>query len=433
MAEPRLAGLWDSGRWLASISLSWLDHATLSLSNFALTLMLARLLGAESFGTFVTVLALIGLPNLVLAALLTEPVAVLHSRYRGAAARRRYMLHLTAWVVLGGLLAGLLVLLVAGMTWGHAPLLAATLVASAPYALSHRLHWLARRFDYAAGRLLRSLAGSVTHLLVVGASMALLARSDSDHPGLGFACLCAAGLAAAAVQAGGIAGPGRLRRRALTAVWVRHWRFGRWLVLSSGGSWLTTWSVYPLLGLFGGAAQTAGLRVVQTLFVPLAQLVGAVGNVVTPALARRVRRGHDLRVLGLAMTAAMLCLAVTYAALMIAFPGPVLELLFGSAYREFVVLVVPLAVAAVLEACRAGPGSMLMAQEQGRSLFVGRLFAAAAWVVAGIPLLWWLDALGAAIALTIVNAVLLTGHGLAAIRITQMSQSVVSTPLAARP
>ncbi|MGZ8594596.1 MAG: hypothetical protein ACXWYJ_02915 [Actinomycetota bacterium] len=353
------------------------DQAFSSLTNFALSAVVARSVSPHEFGRFALVfaayvLALGVVRSLGTLAVLVRFSAVTQERWREAAATAT-----GAAVVLGGATAAVcvvLALIVPGLRYA---LLA--LAVSLPGLLLQE-SW--RHVFLARGRPSLAFVNDViwATALVPALWIPIAAGASTVEPFI-LAWGAAAGVAALAglAQARLVPAPSR------GSGWIRtHWDLGgRQLgefVANTGSNQL----VMFIAGAVAGLATAGALRAGQVMLGPLTAMLQGVWFVTLPELVRVLRhrpeRFHRVAVL---LSVALGACSSIYLLLILAFGSRLGPILLGPSWPNARVVVVPLAVANICWGLWIGATTGLRAmQEAARSLRV-RLLNAALTVAGG--------------------------------------------------
>jgi O-antigen/teichoic acid export membrane protein len=115
------------------------------------------------------------------------------------------------------------------------------------------------------------------------------------------------------------------------AVLERHWEYGKWVVATSVGYWLTTAAYYVFVGLFLPIERVAELRALQNLSMPVNQFLVAQTNLLLPVASTQfadygpagVRKMTNLFTLLFTLAAlSYLCILVLYGSRLMSFFYP---------------------------------------------------------------------------------------------------------------
>jgi O-antigen/teichoic acid export membrane protein len=267
------------------------------------------------------------------------------------------------------------------------PLLA--LAAFAPATLG--LYFL--RLDcYLSGRPLSAVRLSLIYSTTLLAGAFMLRRTGTA--GAGSIVLLMGTAALVAVLS---AGPARLLQTAVAGtlrtemqpVLRQHWRFGRWLAASSVSYWLGAAAYLPLSAAIIGLDAAGAMRAIQALFQPLEQVIGSLGMLLVPAVARRRASGgvSVVRSLSYRIAGIYVAVAVSYAALLVPISDWALDQLYAGRYGDYQWMVPVLAMGSILASAASALVIGLNSVERTDAVFLGRAAGAVASLVIGIPLL----------------------------------------------
>jgi O-antigen/teichoic acid export membrane protein len=380
----RLAG------WSRKMSLSLTDQFTLAGTNFVVQLLLARWLGAASYGDFVVAYAIMLILAGMHTGLLVDPMSVLGPRHTGSQRAAYYVGVVRLHLGLAGLLAVMAlsatVLLnrVGHSTAGWALPLCLPLVLT---------HWLCRRLAYVIDTPKLALGQSLVYAAVVLLGLAALRATDALS---GFSALALIGLGAGAASVLGfgrlamlrIQGSGDVPRSGSSTV-SDHWRLGKWGVaeslLQAGGA-----TVYPLLvALFGGLHEAGAFRAMQVLFLPLGHAGSALSQVLLPWLSRhRLERGETaLARAGMTLLVLTCAVALGYVAVIAPLGRPLVRVLYGQAeYAAWLWMIPFVGAAALLNGMFNALSVILRAAERPDRIFRAQAVRSAVTLSLGILL-----------------------------------------------
>jgi O-antigen/teichoic acid export membrane protein len=216
----------------------------------------------------------------------------------------------------------------------------------------------------------------------------------------------------------------RIRPSSLpTAVrWVRDdaWPLGRWLSAASILNAAAYTGLVFALAVVIGTTDLGGLRAVQAAFAPLTLLGPAVGLPGLPALSRRARRS-DAEAARLAAMIGALAFACTalFVAMAAVLNTRLLAFLFGDEFRRFDDLLWPVAVGQLLAAPLTGASLLITAQRRGPAALASRAAANACTLGFGVGLAATHDVVGAAWGIscgTVAGGLIATATALAPLR-----------------
>ncbi|HEU0012864.1 MAG TPA: hypothetical protein VFQ45_04235, partial [Longimicrobium sp.] len=394
----------SGGRMLAAVA----DQAFYAGTVFVTTVLLARWLSPDAFGTHAVASAILALLVLVQTATIIEPMLI----GRGAADGgdpRGYLGAATALnAALALVVAGTLGLAALGaLALGMRPLAAAVggLALAAPGALALIL---ARRATYVLARETWAVAAGAANLALTTGVLVLLQRAGALTV---FTALAAAGAATFSLSVllvallrptwGVLRRGGGLRRMAR-----QYGAYAAWGVPSHFLNWLPNNIFYialaPLVGLHGAAA----FRAVSNLVLPVRHVLSAAAVSLLPRLSGTLRthgQGRFLSLLHRYVFAGLGLTALYFAAVWVAI-DPVTAWLYGGRYTGLAPAGLILAVGPLFNVVSVGYVSALKVHDRLRAVFVTYLAAAVSSVAVGVPLAGWLGVEGAAAAVTLAGA-----------------------------
>jgi O-antigen/teichoic acid export membrane protein len=346
------AGAAGPGRSLSSVfqrlksrgvsRLSWgvADQAVSSVTNFAMSIYIARTLGAVQFGAFSLAYVTYSFALNASRGLATDPLMV---RYSGANiwAWRRAVADCTGTASLVGLAGGAVVLAVSLMLSGTARAGFLALGLTLPVLL------LQDSWRYAFFALGRGVQAFINDMVWAGTLIpALLFLRLSGHGDV-FWCVLVWGATAAVAAAVGPLQAKVLPRPAATFGWIsKHRDLGpRYLVentANSSAAQLRTYSV----GIVAGLAAVGYLQAANTLMGPFLVIFMGISLVTVPEAARVLReKPAKLRQFCLIVGSALAVMAMLWGfALLIMLPRGLGNWLLGPIWRPTYGLVLPFAI-----------------------------------------------------------------------------------------
>jgi O-antigen/teichoic acid export membrane protein len=264
-----------------------------------------------------------------------------------------------------GIVAGVLLAL-AGVLLGVGGSLGRAFVVLGLFAPALLLQDLLRYAAFSSARPALAAANDAAWLTVTAAGFGVLAAVDGFTPSAALAAWAVGALAGAAVAL-------RLLRTVpdvrATVRWLSaHRSISGWLVLSETMFAVGGQVIVVVVAAAVGTEGSAGIRSVMYLMQPVLLLSIAAQSIVLPAAVRRRDQGGDaasLQLLGriaLAMFAAFAC----YATAIWSVRTQTLGLVFGDDYRAFAPLVLPLALAFVLDSLSAVGHLAVVSLERAR-------------------------------------------------------------------
>ena len=380
------------------------DQIFSSGTNFVPSLILARLLGPQSYGTFSLAFLAWFLALSVIRSAFMQPYTLAASPLEQV--EWRELTSRASGIVVAAGLAATLVFAIAGLVVGISSELGRSLGAVGVLApgLALQEFWRAasfssRRARTAAANDLYWAIGQTLAFAVVLLTTHITAAESLMAWGAGAWLAAALGLVQLSVKPRIDQASVQLARQ-----WLRV------------GVWFTGANVSFSAGLLGVAAIVAAesgnhelglFRMVQgNLFGPVQLVLIAVQSVFLPYMVRSIRSTRTAS-LGAAFrfSAAIAVAVAAYGGALKLVAPVVLVHVFGSAFEPAAILVVPMLVAFTIDAAGEGPAVLLRAQARGRGLLIAQVAAAVTRMLAVIFLLRAYGIIGAAWGLAIGSAV----------------------------
>jgi len=380
--------------------LAIIDQGLISGSNFALSILLARWLGADQYGAYAVAFGIFVLLSLVYQALVLEPMAVFGGssyhhclkQYLSTLLRIHLVISVSLCVVLG---VSAVVLHGLSNTGGLAGAMAGVTIAS-PCVL---VFGLARRMFYLELSPAEAAAGSFIYCCLIMAALFVAFHRGllSPFTAFLFIALGAFGTGVAmwirmrAKLPAGDTGP------TLAETWSRHWGYGKWALASSVAGWIPANIYYPLISSFHGMAASGQLKALMNLTLPLEQVKAALSMLFLPYAARvAARKGASgPTALTTQMTFLAFAGALVYWAFILPFPKQVFQIMYSGKYQDVVGLLPIVAVGSIVWSAAYGPAIALRGMEAPDLVFKAFAVATIGSLVIGVPATWYFGLKGA--------------------------------------
>lgn len=366
----------------AGSRLSWgvADQAMSSLTNFAVSIYIARTLGAVSFGAFSLAYVTYGFVLQVSRGLTTDPLLVRFSA-TNLPAWRRAVASCTGAAALTGMVTGAFILVGAALLGGPTRLAFLALGLTLP-ALLLQDSWRFAFFALGRGRqaFLNDTAWGATLLPVL---VLLRMTGHANVFSFVFAWGATAGVGAAV---------GPLQARVVPTVsrslsWFSQhrdlgWRYVVEGTATSAGAQVRNYSIGVILGL----AAVGYLQAANTLMGPFQVILYGMGLVALPEAARILRRSpRHMAVFCVLLSVVLTVLAVAWgAALLVALPHGLGDKLLGPIWRPAYPLVLPTALFMAGGCASSGAGTWLHALGAAKRSMRAATFTAVLCLVLGL-------------------------------------------------
>jgi O-antigen/teichoic acid export membrane protein len=393
------------------------DQALISATNFVTMILLARVLGPASFGSFALVYTVLLFATELQGALVTQPHNVLGAGLTGAAYTRYTRSTALSQLLLVGSLAGLAVVAgvaAHGLGWHNAALL----FALAPAIVAWLGQEFVRRVLYTEGRMPAVLLNDVVSY--GGQATAIILLSSAGRLDGPSGLLALAATSALAVPLGIWQLRGCFRGAARRADVRTNWQFGKWLAGGLLAYWCASQLYLYVTAVFVSSASAGLLKAALVLMGPLNVLLVFMDTAVPILLVRSLAASGERGFRAQLRDAAILTAPIvgTYCTVIALFAVPIVRRVYGESYAAEHGALVPLLAAnyVVIYASRF-VGCALRARRQTQPIFRGHLYAG----VVGVAVGWLLVMLGgvegaalgmvtgAAVALTVVLRAFVAG------------------------
>jgi O-antigen/teichoic acid export membrane protein/thymidylate kinase len=380
------------GSWVFKGSLAIADQGLISGSNFVLSILLARYLGADQYGAYALAFSTFVLLSLIHQALVLEPLSVFGpSVYRNSL---RQYLGLMIWLQLG--MGAIFVIAASSVALlssflrepSHLAMAFAGMAFAAPCVL---LLWFARRAFYLQLLPGQALIGAFAYSALLWFGIWALGRGKLLSPFAAFLVMGSCALLTSILllirlqPTVGVTGTAAWL--ALKEVSERHWRYGFWALVSGLLFWIP-WNIfYPLVSRFSGLAEAGTLRALLNLTLPITSAYSAFSMLF---LSHTARLGHEggwesvkaqaWRIAGLYALG-----SGSYWLLVCLFRSQLIHFLYADQYSQVVPLVPVLAISSILSGATLGPTIAIRAMRSPATVSLVYFGASVVALLVGIP------------------------------------------------
>lgn len=386
--------------WASKGGLAIADQGLISGSNFLISILLARWLGAEQYGAYAIAFGIFVLLSLVYQALVLEPMAVFGGSsyhnclrgYVGTLLRIHFVVSLSICIMFG-----LSALVLRG--FAHQSALAGAMAGVTIASPCVLVFWLARRTFYLELSPAEAAAGSLLYCGLIMGALYIAYHRGLLSPFSAFLLIALGAFVTSLVLWVRLrsqlphTGPGP----AVSETWSRHWGYGRWALASSIAGWIPAYIYYPLLSSFAGMAQSGQLKALMNLTLPLEQTKAALSMLFLPYAARVAARkdGAGSTALVAQMTLLAFAGAVVYWAFILPFPARVFHIMYSGKYTEVMHLLPIVAIGSIVWSAAYGPAIALRGMEAPDLVFKAFSIATIGSLVIGIPATYFFGLKGA--------------------------------------
>jgi O-antigen/teichoic acid export membrane protein len=360
-------------KWSRKGTLSIIDQALFSGSNFLVSVLLARWMTVDGYGAYGVAFSIFILVSGVHNALVRSPVSVIGAKNYSTVfppyMKRMQAIHnllslglAVVQALIGVVLALMGQPLLASAFWG--------LAVAQGFVL---FYWLMRSAWYVENNIAVALQGTTVYAITYIASVFIFRLFMPFEPFAAFLLNGAAGIVA------GLYLYIRLQQSdhdtirlpvPLHNTLLECWKYGRWLVVYALVFWLTNNVYLTLAGAVSDLSTTGALKALQNLVNPVMQVLSAAGLVTLPWMSRRfAQRGikqlqRDMLLITVLVTAG----AIAYSAVIVIFRQEVVSLAYGSEYGAVAWVLPILAVTPILYAMTGQWTSGLLVIERAQLL-----------------------------------------------------------------
>lgn len=389
-----------------------MDQGLISGAGFLTTILLARMLVPQEYGSFALAFMIFMFLTILYNAFVLEPMAVFGSSvYRNSFKRylgvllRAHILSGTVAVGFVGISAWALTQIMLGESVTRALFAAAI---AAPCVL---LFKLARRAFYVELCPRDAAVGGVVYFFVVTGGLLVLWAMGTLSPAKAFLVMAASGLITAATVLARLKShlPSGAKGPNLSALFRKHWEYGRWAAASAVAIWLGQTFFYPFLGSVRGLVEVGKLKALLNFTSPVAQVFAAVSLLALP-YASRVYHQHGLastRRLLWKLTVVHAGGASLYWAVLIVWRDPIVHFLYAGRYADVAYLMPWIALSSVLRISATASAVTLKAMNSPTLVFVAYFASCLAAILIGVPCAWLFGLPGAIIAVALSSGVAL--------------------------
>ncbi len=378
--------------WAMKGGLAILDQGVLAGSNFVISILLARWMSAEEYGTYAVAFAIFLFLLNFHQALLLEPMLVFGSSvYRDRL--RSYMkallvLHLAISLVM---IFGLSVAVAVTFHMHDSDGLPVALIGITLAAPCILLFWLTKRTFYLKLSPGPSVAGAFLYCALTLGGLAIIYRHGvlSTFSALLLMGFGAFGASLVLLSYLALRLPATTDSIGSFQVWRRHWHYGRWALCANAMMWVPINAFYPLVSKFCGLAQAGELKALMNFASPMLQACAALHTLMLPYATRVMRSRGSEGVNAILKRMTLLCVvcAIPYWIALLTLRGPVFQMLYSGRYTEVSHLLPIVALASIAGSAFFGPSIVLRALEAPRLIFAAVTVSSVLALILGIPLI----------------------------------------------
>ncbi len=386
--------------WIIKGGLALLDQGLFTGANFVTSILLARWLSPQGYGSYAVAFSVFLLLLVPYQSLVLEPMLVFGgSVYRNCVRSYLRTLLLLHWVM------GLVIVIVLCAAAGIAFEISST--SSLPGALAGvgiatplvLLFWLMKRTFYMMLSPAASVCGALVYSVLTIGGLALVSRYSSLSPFSAFLLMGLGGLGASILLFTYLEFrlPPSDYAPTLGNTWRKHWSYGRWALGANAMMWIPVSIYYPLLSTFKGMTAAGELKALMNFFSPMLQTCAALASLMLPYGTRLIEERGVGNASSVSRRMTLLCIscAIPYWIVVLFFQRAAFHVLYSGRYMEVAYLLPIVALTSLAGSAFFGPSTALRAIECPRSIFTAVTVSSCISVAIGIPATWSLGLRGA--------------------------------------
>lgn len=319
-------------KWGSKGFLSILDQGLFSGSNFLVNILLARWLTPEEYGAFAIAFSIYLLFAGISNSLTLEPMMIFGSTYFKEKIDN-YLTKVFKSHIGLSLFLGFIFLLVSFFTKNIVRETFISAAISLPFML---MVWFCRRTFYLKFKIDQAAIFSGIYSIVLLAGIIILKQREILYPySIYFVFIIASLISAIYYKISNTAiRLVLLNDIAYQEILMSHWNYGKWIVLASIASSISTLLYTPLLGLVSSLNEAAAFKAIQNLTSPFQQLMAASSLLTLPFLSNNAQiltRNNFNKKLAF-MVMFFLFFSLSYSSILIIFGRAIINVLYSSEF-----------------------------------------------------------------------------------------------------
>ena len=377
-----------------------MDQGTFAISNFVISLLLARWLSPEEYGAFAVSFTVFLLVGNLHAGILIEPMLVFgKSKYRTCLRQYLKVLQYSHWIF--SALGSILFMISGFAAWYEGmELLAFSLFGFAVGSPAILFLWLMRRFCYVDLEPELAAQAGIFYLILMSFGIYLLNTGELLSA---FSALCVIGLASLCsafwiwFNFSADTQPSHIEELKIN-VWRDHRGYGTWASGTNIMMWIPGNIYFLFLPVFSGFEAAGALKALLSLIMPIQQAFAAIGTILLPILVTvRDKLGYRRAVYS---TLAILgATSLFYWCFLFLFNHSVVAWLYNGKYDSYADLLWLLGLLPIFASAVTVFGSSLRALERPDRPFWAYVFSSAFTISIGIAIMALWGVLGAVLGL----------------------------------
>lgn len=329
-------------KWGNKVFLSILDQGLFSGTNFLINILLARWLSPEEYGAFSVTFSIYLFFASVLNALTLEPMLIFgSSRYLhniNSYLKKILQSHIVLSIIISGFLIFISLFLKGSL---KQTFISATF--GLPFLL---VIWYYRRAFYIKSNIANSVILSTIYFLASLIGIFILLYMGYLHSHTIYFVFIFSGILCAIYF-------GYCKKREISndlveidnpkEIYLDHWNYGKWIILASIASSISSLLYIPLLGLIASLEEAAAFKSIQNLILPFQQVLTALSLLIIPWISKKAYNegisSNKFQVRNLIVL--YLIFSIIYSGLIIFFGKPIINLLYSNPFYSNFTWLIP--------------------------------------------------------------------------------------------
>ncbi len=376
------------------IGLAAIDQSMLSITNFAMNIMIIRCVSKTDYGLYVCGYSLILLANSIQNAVINIQMSIIAPKL-GGVQRAAFCSRLAAgqyamWLPISGAGAlGAWALFRIGVLSSHQMIMAVVISAAVPAIFIREFYRSLLLLDF---RPLRVLFSDLVYIVIAFSAFLLFEHAfPAKMDILTFVAMGAASMMIGGAGLRGLLRTGRETARGTRtqASFGRCWENGKWALLAVVVTWIQRQSYVYMLLFFKGAENTAEVNAARLMLMPVGLVLISYGRLFMPQWAkdRSAGAGEEVFLSAKKILKYLISGISVYTALLIICKDELIPRLFGRAYLGSSHFILLWGLIFIAQAVRSNFSLVLQVFEKFRYLSMSNFFVMTATVVASAILI----------------------------------------------
>jgi len=394
-------------KWGSKGFLSVLDQGLFSGSNFLVSILLARWLSPYEYGVFSIAFSIYLFFALILNSITLEPMMIFGSTYFKEKVTIYIKKILHGHIILSIILS-VIFLLISFFTKNIIKQTFFSAAISLPFML---VIWFYRRTYYIKSNIAQAtiLSGTYSAFLLFG--VYYIKKLEILTPFTIYLIFIIAGISCSIYYR--FSNHMSDKSNFLTMISNEeilkiHWNYGKWIILASIASSITTLLYIPILGLVSSVEEAAAFKAIQNLISPFQQTLAAFSLLILPKFSRIIHNQskYDLKINLRNIILFFLILTIFYSTLLYFFGNLIIKFLYTNNYYLNYTWLIPIFIFMLIIMSVGFPIAIsLRALEKPKKIWSSKFYSALSFIIIGIFLIPYLKLKGILICMIISSSV----------------------------